>query len=348
MKKWICLLLVAVLAFALAVPASAATYSISSPKWGVTIDGKISKGEWGKAIYSGVSMNKAFKGQVDDQVTAWWFDTTNNKKTYFDLYATHNDKNLYFACVIHNVDREISTDAAVWQQMGFTFTVGKYVEGTDVPVKPYKGDMYEHYTGYRIYQKADGSLGMKTMTLGMTAYDLYANVDYTAVYNPTERTMTYEVAVPFAFTEIKPQEDEYFTFSAVIALDQYSNSVSGTVDGSNRFLIGTAAALCGGPENFAHQGHCIKIKLLDPQKVADSKPKTETTSTKVTYVPQDIETDIYYDGEHQGFAVKTTRLIAIIASAAVILACVVAVVLVLVLDKKKKTTTKHAAGEVIE
>lgn len=344
MKKWICLLLVTILALALAVPASAASYEIATPRW-VTIDGKISKGEWGKPIYQSISLNEALNDNIDDQITAWHFDTTNNKHAYFDLYVNHNDEAINLACVIHEVDKEISTDAAIWQQMGFTFTVGKYVEGTDVPRKLYQGQMYEHYTGYRIYQKADGTLGYKSMTLGMTARDLYAQKDYMAVYDSKARTMTYEVTIPFVYTEINPLEDEYMTFSAVIALDQYGNSVSGTVNGSNRWLIGTAAALCGGAENFAHEGHCIRLKLVSPEKVAEAKPKEGTSPTVSTVFPQDIEAEILYDDEFYGTADGAIRLTVLLISAAVVLLCILAVVITLILDRKKKAVLKPTGEE---
>ena len=347
MKKWICLLLVAVLMFALAIPASAASYSPKTPKW-VTIDGKISKNEWGTPIYQSITLNEALRDNIDDQLTAWWFDHTGNKKAYFDLYVNHNDENINIACVIHNVDRETSTDAAIWQQMNFTFTVAKYDEETTVPVMPYKGKMYEHYTGYRIIQQADGVLKAQTMTLGMTARSLYANVDYAALYDPTARTMTYEVALPFAYTEIKPETHDQFCFSAVIAMDQYSNTVSGTVDGSNRWLIGTAAARCGGAENFAHDGHCIQIKMIDPKKVEKAKPKVESPKATATIMPQDLDTDLEVVGKFEAPENVSERWTIVIASAAVVLACVAVIVVVLILDKKKKTPPEHAGEEVKE
>lgn len=344
MKKWICVLLVTVLVLALAVPASAASYEIVTPKW-VTIDGKIEKGEWGRPIYQSISLNEALNDNIDDQITAWWYDTTNNKHAYFDLYVNHNDEAINIACVIHEVDPEISTDAAVWQQMGLTFTVGKYVEGTDVPVKPFQGEMYEHYTGYRIYQKADGVLGMKSMTLGMTARDLYANKDYIAVYDSKARTMTYEVTIPFVYTEIDPLEDEYMTFSAVIALDQYGNSVSGTVNGSNRWLIGTAAAFCGGAENFAHQGHCIRLKLVSPEKVEEYRPAAGPNAPTSVTIPQDLSSDMLFDSEHYEGEDGKIRLTVLIVCAAVVLLCILAVVTALILDRRKKAAPQSTGEE---
>lgn len=343
MKKWICLCLVLIMALGFAVPASAASYKVASPKW-VTIDGKVDKKEWGNPIYKGVTLKKAEEGKIDDQVTAWWFDTTGNKDASFDLYVTNNDKNIGFACVIHNVDQEVF-ERADWRKMGFHFTLSPYVEETDVPHGMYQGKEYEHYTGYRIYQKADGTLVAQCRSQGMTMRDLYPNSDYIAKYDPATRTMTYEVLVPYIYTKVSLDHHEEIAFSATIALDYYSNSVSASTDGSNRWQIGTGAVNCGGPEKFAHKGHCIRIKLATKEQIEKAAPKAKKPTFTQAVSPQDLDIDIHSEPaffEKVMLNVESNLILWI--SAAVGVACVITIVLVCLLGRKKKKPTSTGEG----
>lgn len=343
MKKWICLCLVLILALGFAVPASAASYKVASPKW-VTIDGKVSEKEWGKPIYKGVTLKKAEEGKVDDQVTAWWYDTTHNKDASFDLYVTNNDKYIGLACVIHNVDED-GYEKADWRKMGFHFSLSPYDEETGVPHGMYQGKEYEHYTSYRIYQKADGSLVAQCRTQGMTMRDIYPNADYIAKYDPATRTMTYEVLVPYSYTKVVLGETEEMAFSATVALDYYSNSVSASTDGSNRFLIGTAAQLCGGAGKYAHKGHCIRIKLATKEQIDKVKPKSTQASYPQNTTIQDMDTDFYSEPaffEKVMLSVESNLILWI--SAGVGVACVITIVLVCLLGRKKKKPTSTGEG----
>lgn len=349
MKRWICLVFVLILAMALAVPAFALpSYVVSEPKW-VTIDGKITEAEWGKPIYKGVTLQQAEEGKIDEMVTCWWFDGTNNLDTSFDLYLTHNDENIYVGCVVHNVDAETATDLSAWKQMNFTFTMSDYHDGSHVRRTTYQGEKYEVYTGYRIYLTADGKMKAQTLTQGTTAKSLYTGSDYMAVYSPKDRTMTYEVAVPFGYTKIDTKENEYIAFSAVIALENYNNTVSGKSDGSNRFLIGTGAAMYGGAGNWAHKGQCIRIKLVDPETVTEAKNNQEKVQEPIspTY-------GVYNEGslselpEYKVITADATismPVIIILVSVAVVILCAVVVTLVLVRERNKKVAAAGKDGE---
>ena len=337
MKKWISLLLVVILAMALAVPASAASYKVTTPKW-VTIDGKISQDEWGKPLYKGITLEKAEKGEIDDQVTAWWYDTSNNADASVDIYLTHNDENIYVGCVIHNVDREVVTDSVPRLQMHFAFTLANYVKGTDVPHGMYQGQEYEHYTAYRVYLTADGQLGQQALAQGMTAKELYPNSDYMAVYDGKTRTMTYEVAVPFGYTKIKLQDSQDIVFSAVIALNQSGNSATGSVNGPNSILIGTAAANRGGAYNWAHKGHCVYVKLASPKKIEESRPEAEKQTSTNNWVDKqaesvDVNGEPYYDVTQ---AKAQSNLILWLSAGATVLGAGL-IVLALLGGRKKKT-----------
>lgn len=338
MKKIVSILLVAIMALAFAIPTSAASYTVSDPKW-VTIDGKISEEEWGKPIYKGVTLQQAEEGTVDDKLTCWWFDATNNADASFDLYVTHNDASLFVGCVIHNVDEETSTDAASWQQMNFAFTVSDYHEGTDVRRIEYNKKNWEAYTGYRILVNAKGKLVAQALTQGLDAESLYAGEDYQAVYNPKDRTMTYEVAVPFDLTNIDPVRNQDIVFSAVIALNHYGNTVSGTVDGSNRWLVGTGTAFCGGAEKWAHQGQCIRIKLASPEKVIENTPSDTVPNAPTVSYNKDLDVEISSEPEYNVITADapiSMPLIIILASVAIVILCAIVITVVLVRDRNKK------------
>ena len=344
MKKIVSLVLVAIMALAFAIPTSAASYTVSDPKW-VTIDGKISQEEWGNPIYKGVTLQQAEDKKVDDVLTCWWFDATNNAEASFDLYLTHNDQNLFLGCVIHDVDAETCTDGYGWQQMNFVFTVSDYNEGTDVRHIKFEGKEYEAYTGYRILLDAKGRLTAQPITQGLTAKNLYAGEDYQAVYNPADRTMTYEVAVPFDLTYINPNTTKEIALSAVVALNQYGNTVSGQADGSNRWLVGTGTAFCGGPENWAHKGQCIRIKLVAPEKVIENMPSESIPNAPGMSYNKDVDVEISSEPQYNAITSDepiSTPLIIIFASVAVVVLCAVAVTVTLVRDRNKKAAKAAA------
>lgn len=337
MKKWMSVLLVIVLSVFLAIPASAASYKVTTPKW-VTIDGKITQEEWGKPLYKNLTLQQAEAGKVDDQVTARWYDTSNNGDASADVYLTHNDAYIFIGCVVRNVDRETVTDSKPWQQMHFAFSLANYVKGTDVPHGMYQGQEYEHYTAYRVYLAADGMLGQQALAQGMTAKELYPNSDYVVVYDAKTRTMTYEVAVPFGYTKIKLSDSQDIVFSAVIAFNQSGNSANGSVHGPNAILIGTAAANRGGAYNWAHQGHCVYVKLASPKKVEESKPKVENaTTTKPSTNKQDETVEVIGEPNYEeGNPASQSNLIVWISCGVTVLG-VALIVAALFCGRKKKT-----------
>lgn len=348
MKKIVSILLVAIMALAFAIPTSAASYTVSDPKW-VTIDGKITQDEWGTPIYKGVTLQQAEEGKIDDKLTCWWFDSTNNQDASFDLYVTHNGEMLFVGCVIHNVDAETSTDAEAWQQMNFAFTVSDYHEGTDVRRIVYDDKNWEAYTGYRIYVNAQGKLKSQTMTQGLTAKTLYVGNDYQAVYDPKDRSMTYEVAVPFSYTNIDINKNQDIVFSAVIALNHYGNTVSGTIDGSNRWLVGTGTAFCGGAEKWAHKDQCIRIQLAAPEKVIENTPSDTVSEDPGVSYNKDLDIEISSEPEYKiitADAPISTPLIIILVSVAVVVLCAIVITVALVRDRNKKAAEAAAMAEV--
>ncbi len=300
MKKWICLLATVVVLLSLCVPVSAASkppvYKVSEPKW-VKIDGNVTEKEWGKPIYKGVTMKQAEDGEIDNRLTAWWYDSTGNADTTFDLYVTNTDENLYVACVVHNVDPETITKGvtpyySTRRQMNFCFTFSKWVDGTGVFITDHLGTKYEQFTGYRVYLATDGKMYADAFIQGINAKPIFPNKDYVAKYDEKTRTMTYEVAVPFVLSNVEIEKNNEIAFSAVINLDNQSNTISCEGDGPNRFLVGLGAQTGGGAEKYSHTDQCIKIELATFSQIQSMKEVGNNTNTGDAKVFVDDSADI--------------------------------------------------------
>lgn len=343
MKKWLCLLLVAIILTALTMPASATTvptYSISEPKQ-ITVDGRVTEKEWGKPIYKGVTLQEAEAGKIDEQVSAWWFDSLHNRETSFDFYATNNDIGIGFACVVHNVPPETDTKNVGWKTMGLTFTFSKWADPGGVPSTQKDDGRYEIYNGYALSLQPSGVLKQTVITQGITSYELFRSSDFQIKYDINSHTITYEVVVPYNLTNIDPAQTEYMAFSATIALNLSGNSVSGLTNGSNRFFIGQAARTCGKANNFAHKNQCIKIKLAPYDKVKALPVDNGEDSAGSNTANMNLTTDVVYAPFSQENTENTrsdTGLwIALFVAAAVILLCIgVLVWFSLRMQKKKK------------
>lgn len=351
MKKWICFLLAVITCVCMVTPAQAAavpTYKVSGPKW-VVIDGKVSEKEWGKPIYKGVSLQAAEEGKVDSQVTAWWFDASNNQDTTFDLYVTNNDYGVAFACVVNNVPPEDSSDTSYWRLMGFTFSFSQWAPWSCVELKTTDGVENEVYSAYRLQLLPDGRLKDTVLSQGTSKWNLYRGYEYQIKYDVTTHSLTYEVIVPYAYTNINLTKNTEMAFSALISLNRDGNTVNGAKNGSNRFLIGTGTANAGAGK-IAHRANCIRIQLAtnqDIQKVlAESTTDDSNASTQTVTHDEALE---MYQGPRFNRPDQSGKSliwwIVIGASALVILLCAAAIVLVVVKRKKKSKAAKESDAQ---
>ncbi len=181
------------------------------------------------------------------------------------------------------------------------------------------------------------------MTQGKGGKELFAGSDYQIRYDSKARTMTYEVAVPLntVYTNIYINDSTDIVFSAVIALNYENNFVSATKNGSNRFLVGTATMLKGGPRNYAHAGHSITIKLNDPKLTDELDPykSSGTSDPGVAAVPLNDSPAISLETPGES-VLGNIRLgpanIIMIVSGVLIAASLVVIIIVLVKRRKKR------------
>ncbi len=312
------------------VSVGAASYSVVQPRR-VAIDGVISVQEWGDPIYNHVTLAQA--DAVDSILTAKWWDSTQDAEAAFDLYVTHDEENVFIGCVVYGVDREISL-AEPEMGLHFAFTLSEYQENTGVRHAMYRGEEYEAYTGYRLYQTADGQAQAQTISQAVKMRDLREGKDFAAVYDDASRTMTYEAAVALKDTNLSIGKHPNMAFSAVIGLEHYNNRVSGQTDGSNRFLVGTGAAECGGPKNWAHKNACLQIRLLSANKSVE-----EMAESALPVYAQDADIPIASEPEYKiitADAPVSVPLMIMMISVAVVLVCAAAVTTMLVRERNRQ------------
>ncbi len=315
------------------VSVGAASYSVVQPRR-VAIDGVISMQEWGDPIYNHVTLAQA--DTVDSMLTAKWWDPTMDAQAAFDLYVTHDEENVFIGCVVYGVDREISP-AEPEMGLHFAFTLSEYQENTGVRHVMYRGEEYEAYTGYRLYQTADGQAQAQTISQAVKMRDLREGKDFAVVYDELSRTMTYEAAVALKDTNLSIGKQPDMAFSAVIGLEHYNNRVSGQVDGSNRFLVGTGAAACGGPKNWAHKDACLKIRLVELDEM--QKQIEPAVDSALPVYAQDADIPIVSEPEYKiitADAPVSVPLMIMMISVAVALVCAVAVTIMLVRERNRQ------------
>ena len=353
MKKVICVIAALILCLSLSVTVLADDYKVSGAP-AIVIDGVITDEEWGTPILKGVDKAAASDGSVNPIMQFWDFDPSYAGSENFDLYINNDSVNVYFGLVMHNTEIDSSSDGSnLWQHQNFTFTYSYSDPDNTVPHIEYNGDQYEQYQGYRVGLLADGSTKCECLHLGVDMFDLYEGSDYMVKYDEANKTMTYEVAIPYVGTNMNI-DNPYMAFSVVAPLKYDSNGASAAANGSSRFLIGTGAAFAGGPNNFAHKGQAAVCVLNDAATVAgvvpggavkEEEPVAEEAEEEAE-VKQVIEEKIVVEKVEKELVLKPgLQLIVIIASGVIVLASIVVIVLSLVKKSAKKAENNDSSEE---
>ncbi len=348
MKKIASIIIAVVLCFALAVSALAGTYTAPEAK-AITLDGAITEEEWGAPIMKGVNKASAMDGSIEAIMTYWDFDPSYEGTESFDLYVNNDAMNIYLGLVMHDtVIDAASTGANLWQHQNFSFTISTSMNN-GVPAIDFEGQNYEQYTGYRLGMMADGNVRTECLTQGIDPIELPAQ-QYKVVYDEAAKTMTYEVAIPYSYTNIDLANSASMALSAVIPLQFESNGVGAATDGANRFLIGTGTAFCGGPGNYAHNDQTIIVTLNGTDAVAgiigsaaeapeEEAPEEAVPEETVKEESAGTETTVVEKVEKEIVWKATPQIIIIIAAGVVVLLS--AVIIVISLSKKKKATAEE-------
>ncbi len=355
MKKVICVIAALVLCLSLSVTVLADDYKVSGAP-AIVIDGVITDAEWGAPILKGVDKTSSSDGSINPIMQYWDFDPSYEGTENYDLYINNDSVNVYFGLVMHNTEIDSSSDGTnLWQHENFTFTYSYSDPDNTVPHIEFEGSEFEQYQGYRIGMLADGSTKCECLHQGVDVFDIYEGSDYAVKYDEANKTMTYEVGVPYVGTNMNI-DNPYMAFSVVVPLKYDSNGASASANGASRFLIGTGAAFCGGAGNNAHKGQAAVCVLNDAATVAGVVPGGAKEEPKDIAAPEDaveepetvqvIEEKVVVEKVEKELVLKPgLQLIVIIASGVIVLASIVVIVLSLVKKPQKKAENNDSSEE---
>ena len=260
MKKFVAIMLSAVLCAALALPvfAADADYTVNTAADNIVIDGKVDSGEWGEPVFT-TTPDECFKKQTDGW--NYWSFVPAPENQSFELYVTNDADYVYVAGKLVNADRDMAcTDIAdLWQHPHFTFTLAPYEKDLVCPVITFQDEYYEQYVCYAL-GLVNGAPAQSCTSQGMTTYDLAAD-QFGASYDDAARTYHYECKIPLAYTNL----DISNTNVVVMGLDITDAAKDGA--SGNRYLVsqaGERGMAWMGPGVFSHQKtNPLKIALND-------------------------------------------------------------------------------------
>lgn len=232
---------------------------VSNPNDKVEIDGKISASEWGQPII--------VTNPNHTQVTWGSFDS--NEPSSVDqnqtarVWLTSDEHYLYVGATLDKSVKETTdknkngTDLSNDMRSHFMFDIGRYVEETTVPRSTYGGESYENYAGYILSLDKDGKQTVTCRSLGMDKWTPDKS-DYKITYDAATGTYTYEMRIPYHWTQIQPYGGD------MVFCGSLGTTYMGEGTRSNRyhFETGHTGGQRGGDE--PHKGHMIKLTLNTP------------------------------------------------------------------------------------
>ena len=223
------------------------------PATAPTLDGSVSTAEWGAPTMV-VSPNYASNTWTDSYMYFSEASTMNaNKKAR--IWLTNDLDYIYIAATF---DHE-TLNAAGTKAPTLGLMVGAQGTDTDLHRFTYNDVTYEKY--YKFYISFDLAAATATAAKG-EAYgvDNPATLtadEFEAKYDATTKTFTYEIRIPYSYTNISPFNTGNIAFAAYFA-----SAHQGVAADQNRFCIGGP-----GIPNYPHmgttpfQGRCLKLAL---------------------------------------------------------------------------------------
>ena len=233
------------------------------------IDGKITVAEWGEPII--VTNPK--------HTQATWKSFWEYEKSAVDhlqtakIYMRNDSKGIYVGAVLDRSEYNTLTtningaDLVARMRPHFRFTYSAYDEEYTVQHIRYNKQNWEAYGGYMLSLDNNGEVVIQDLRQGMDAMKLDPS-NYTVKYDPVNMTYTYEMYIPYEYTNIDIYKAREMAFSASIG-----TTYAGIGEQSNRYNITTGQAFCKGAENFAHQGNALKLTLGDARIKIDTYVK---------------------------------------------------------------------------
>ena len=235
----------------------------------IFIDGVVSDAEWGEPV---ILTNP--KHTQDTWGSFWEFEKqASDRQQTAKIYMRNDHDGIYVAAVLDRSEYNSATTNAAgaplysYMRPHFRFTYGAYDEKNTVQHIMFNDKEWERYGGYEMYLDDNGSVIIKDLRQGMDAMTLDPN-NYTIKYDDVNKTYTYEIYIPYEYTDIDIYKGLEMAFSASIG-----TTYAGIGEQSNRYNITTGQAFCGGSENFSHKNNALKFTLGDARVIVDTYVK---------------------------------------------------------------------------
>lgn len=223
------------------------------PATAPTLDGVVSNAEWGEPTMV-VSPNYASNTWTDSYM-------------YFsEASAMHADKrariwltnDLDYIYIAATLDYE-TLNAAGTKTPTLGLMVGAQGTTTDLNQFTYNSVTYERYYKFYIHFDLAGATATaaKGEAYGVDNPATLQADEYTAKYDATDKTFTYEMRIPYGYTNIDPINTPNIAFGAYFA-----SAHQGVATDQNRFCIG-GPGVPNYPSQGAtpFQGRCLKLAL---------------------------------------------------------------------------------------
>ncbi len=247
-----CIVLTLLVAMLASLPVFAAQSPMSVPIYAdptaptVTIDGKITKEEWGEP--DAVFTYDDFTNETNPGWQIWNYtgDTSVFANQSIELYARRDDTHLYFAFRFvnaHHIDYEEYSAADAWQHAGMRFALGAYHEDTIIETdKGGDGTSYEKWLAFNIrpkYNASEDKFITTVTTKGNVGQSSYKTPVCDSFVDEDNMIYSYEVALAFS--------DMYGVITAdtedvVLAFEMTDARVAGK-DCGNRWFVSKAERL---------------------------------------------------------------------------------------------------------
>ena len=232
---------------------------LSNPNEKIKIDGKINVSEWGQPT---IVTNP-------DHTQTTWGSFEVNEPSCVDqsqtarVWLTSDESYLYVGATLDKAAAETKakntegTTLTSVMRSHFMFDIGRYVEETTVPRSKYKGEQYENYAGFMLWMGNDGKQNVRCRSLGMDKWEP-GESDYKITYDAGTQTYTYEIRIPYAWTQIQAYSSD------MVFCGSLGAPYMGEGKQANRyhFETGHTGGQKGG--DTPHMGHMIKLAMNTP------------------------------------------------------------------------------------
>ena len=238
---------------------------VASAGQDITVDGMISKTEWGSAVAVMSSASPNFWN--DDKAHG---DAARRAK----VYLSNDSDYIYVGATLDYSDKGLAyTGTSVWKYPSFIFSLSAWDDTTNV--KRINGE--EQYTSYRFTLNTDtGVIECLNKNKNITTNQSLSASDYKVIYDAATRTYTHEARIPIRATNIKYAESLDVAFSAQVGCTLYD-----AAGANDRYNLGLGVLNPDG-QTYAHEGEnrAVKITLNKPSWLTADNYVKDTVAQK--------------------------------------------------------------------